>query len=37
MESKRCALDELLDIDFHSFTYYEKSKLKNKKPTLHLS
>lgn len=31
MELKHCPLDELLDKDFHLFTYDEKCKLKNKK------
>ena len=33
MELKHCHLDELLDKDFHLFTYDEKCKLKNKIPT----
>ena len=33
MELKHCHLDELLDKDFHLFTYHEKCKLKNKIPT----
>ena len=33
MELKHCPLDELLDKDFHLFTYDEKCKLKNKIPT----
>jgi len=37
MESKHCALDELKDNDFHSFTHDEKCKLKNKNSTSHLS
>jgi hypothetical protein len=36
MELKRCTLDELLNNDFHLFTYDEKCKLKNKKPTPYL-
>lgn len=37
MELKHCPLDELLDKDFHLFTYDEKCKLKNKKPTPYLA
>lgn len=36
MESKHCALDELLDKNFHSLTYDEKCNLKNKKPIPYL-
>lgn len=37
MESKHCALDELLDNDFCSFTYDGKYTLKNIKSAPHLS
>jgi hypothetical protein len=36
MELKHCTLNELLNNDFHLFTYDEKCKSKNKKPTPYL-
>jgi|UniRef100_A0A2S2Q9I9 hypothetical protein len=36
MKSKHCTLDELLNNYLHSFTYDEKCKVKNKRPTPYL-